>query len=68
MVQINARRRYVTPGGQQEGGGGKGASCLGIVAVAIALPPLTMTELQLESDSYITRLSSDLTVTYCEAR
>jgi neuronal PAS domain-containing protein 1/3 len=39
---------------------------LGLVAVAIALPPPTVTELRLEHDCFITRMTPDFTLTYCE--
>ena len=40
---------------------------LGMVALAIALPPPTSTEIRLESDTFVTRMSPDFTVSYCEA-
>ena len=43
-----------------------GNPLLGMVAVAIALPPPTITELRLEHDTFITRMSPDFTLTYCE--
>ncbi|XP_059161157.1 neuronal PAS domain-containing protein 3-like isoform X2 [Physella acuta] len=39
---------------------------LGLVGMAIALPPPTITELRLELDTFITRLSPDFKVIYCE--
>ena len=41
---------------------------LGLVAIAIALPPPTITELMIDSDMFITRLSPELNVTYVEPR
>ena len=41
---------------------------LGFVAIAIALPPPTITELLIDSDMFITRLSPELNVTYVEPR
>ncbi|CAI9724474.1 protein trachealess-like isoform X2 [Octopus vulgaris] len=41
-------------------------SLLGLVGMAIALPPPTITELRIDSDIFITRLSPDFTVLYCE--
>ena len=41
---------------------------LGCVGVAIALPPPTITELLLTADMFVTRLSPDLNVIYCEPR
>ena len=39
---------------------------LGLVGVAIALPPPTITELRIESDTFIMRLSPNLKVIYCD--
>ncbi|XP_055880355.1 protein trachealess-like isoform X1 [Biomphalaria glabrata] len=39
---------------------------LGLVGMAIALPPPTITELRLEQDTFITRLSPDFKIIYCE--
>ncbi|CAG5136374.1 unnamed protein product, partial [Candidula unifasciata] len=39
---------------------------LGMVGMAIALPPPTITELRLELDTFITKLSPDFKVIYCE--
>jgi len=44
------------------------APLLGMVGVAIALPPPTITELVIDNDMFITRLSPQLRVTYCEPR
>lgn len=44
-----------------------GAPVLGLVGVAIALPPPTVTELRLEHDTFITRMAPDFTVTFCES-
>lgn len=41
---------------------------LGMVGVAIALPPPTITELVIDNDMFVTRLSPQLKVTYCEPR
>jgi neuronal PAS domain-containing protein 1/3 len=41
---------------------------LGLVGVAIALPPPTITELIIDNDMFVTRLSPQLKVTYCEPR
>ncbi|KAL5009305.1 hypothetical protein ScPMuIL_014886 [Solemya velum] len=39
---------------------------LGVVALALALPPPTITELRIERDTFITRLNPDFKVIYCE--
>ncbi|RUS89142.1 hypothetical protein EGW08_003085 [Elysia chlorotica] len=39
---------------------------MGMVGMAIALPPPTITELRLELDTFITRLSPDFKIVYCE--
>ena len=41
---------------------------LGLVGMAIALPPPTITELIIDNDMFITRLSPQFKVTYCEPR
>ncbi|GFO34653.1 MAGUK p55 subfamily member 5-a [Plakobranchus ocellatus] len=39
---------------------------MGLVGMAIALPPPTITELRLELDTFITRLGPDFKIVYCE--
>ncbi|KAK3092406.1 hypothetical protein FSP39_002413 [Pinctada imbricata] len=47
--------------------GRKGApQILGMVGLAIALPPPTITELRIESDTFIMRLSPDFNIVYCD--
>lgn len=41
---------------------------LGVTAVAIALPSPTTTELLVDKDAFITRLSPTFVVTFCESR
>lgn len=41
---------------------------IGMVAVAIALPPPSINELRLESDMFVTRLSLDFRIAHCEPR
>ena len=41
---------------------------VGLVAIAIALPPPTVTEMVIDSDVFVTRLAPDLTVTLVEQR
>lgn len=57
-------------GAQVNGTGAKSSSSepplLGLVGMAIALPPPTITELRLELDTFITRLTPDFKVIYCE--
>ncbi|XP_070180063.1 protein trachealess-like [Littorina saxatilis] len=43
-----------------------GAPVMGLVGVAMAMPPPTITELKLEHDTFITRMTPDFTLTYCE--
>lgn len=39
---------------------------MGMVGIAIALPPPTITELRIESDTFIMRLNPDFSVIYCD--
>lgn len=41
---------------------------LGLVAIAIALPPPSINELRLEPDMFVTRHSLDLKIIHCEQR
>ncbi|CAB0021052.1 unnamed protein product, partial [Nesidiocoris tenuis] len=41
---------------------------LGMVSLAIALPPPSVHEIRLESDMFITRLNFDFTIAHCEPR
>ena len=41
---------------------------VGLVGIAIALPPPTVTEMVLDSDVFVSRLAPDLTVTLVEQR
>lgn len=41
---------------------------IGLVAIAIALPPPSINELRLESDMFVTRLSLDFRIAHCEPR
>ncbi|XP_073959523.1 PAS domain-containing protein trachealess isoform X4 [Choristoneura fumiferana] len=41
---------------------------LGMVALAIALPPPSVHEIRLESDMFVTRINFDFTVAHCEPR
>jgi neuronal PAS domain-containing protein 1/3 len=41
---------------------------IGMVAVAIALPPPSINELRLESDMFVTRLGLDFRIAHCEPR
>ena len=43
-----------------------GAPLFGLVGMAIALPPPTITELRIEADTFIMRLTPQLNVSYCE--
>ncbi|XP_023222499.1 protein trachealess-like isoform X3 [Centruroides sculpturatus] len=41
---------------------------IGMVALAIALPPPSMNEVRLESDMFVTRLTFDFRIVHCEPR
>jgi neuronal PAS domain-containing protein 1/3 len=41
---------------------------LGMIALAIALPPPTVHEVRLEPDMFVTRLSFDFRIVHCEPR
>jgi len=41
---------------------------LGMIAMAIALPPPTVHEVRLEPDVFVTRLAFDLRIIHCEPR
>ncbi|GAB6021454.1 hypothetical protein CHUAL_004059 [Chamberlinius hualienensis] len=41
---------------------------MGLVAVAIALPPPSINEVRLESDMFVTRLTFDFKIAHCEPR
>lgn len=41
---------------------------IGLVAIAIALPPPSINELRLEPDMFVTRHSLDLKIVHCEQR
>ena len=41
---------------------------IGMVAVAIALPPPSVNELRLESDMFVMRLGLDFKIVHCEPR
>lgn len=41
---------------------------LGMVALAIALPPPSVHEIRLECDMFVTRVNFDLRVAHCEPR
>ncbi len=41
---------------------------LGLVGLAIALPPPTINELLIDNDMFVTRLSPEFKVIYCEPR
>ncbi|KAG1667868.1 Protein trachealess [Nymphon striatum] len=43
-------------------------SILGMVALAIALPPPSINEVRLESDMYVTRLTFEFKIAHCESR
>ncbi|XP_061424289.1 neuronal PAS domain-containing protein 3-like [Lethenteron reissneri] len=53
-----------------DGGGGGGASVqlLGLVALAHALPPPTLSEIRIDCHMFVTRVSLDLRILYCENR
>ncbi|GBL78272.1 Protein trachealess [Araneus ventricosus] len=55
--------------GSHGGRGKQGAvSVMGMVAMAIALPPPSINEVRLESDMFVTRLTFEFRVAHCEPR
>ncbi|XP_061166787.1 protein trachealess-like isoform X2 [Saccostrea echinata] len=42
------------------------SNILGMVGMAVALPPPTITELRIESDTFIMRLNPDFSIIYCD--
>ncbi|GIY37089.1 protein trachealess [Caerostris darwini] len=49
-------------------GGASSSSVMGMVAMAIALPPPSINEVRLESDMFVTRLTFEFRVAHCEPR
>lgn len=41
---------------------------LGVVCLAIALPPPSVHEIRLESDMFVTRVNFDFRIAHCEPR
>lgn len=41
---------------------------MGLVGIALALPPPTINELRMENDMFVTRMGLDFKITYCEPR
>ena len=54
--------------GQPTGSQGQPIPLLGMIAMAIALPPPTVHEVRLEPDMFVTRLAFDLRIIHCEPR
>ncbi len=52
----------------QPGGPQGPVPLLGMIAMAIALPPPTVHEVRLEPDMFVTRLAFDLRIIHCEPR
>lgn len=50
------------------GDAGSAPKIIGLVAVAIALPPPSVNELRLESDMFVIRLGLDFKIMHCEPR
>ena len=48
--------------------GTKSSKLLGLVALALALPPPAAHELKLESDMFVMRLNFEFKVVHCEPR
>ncbi|GIX66824.1 protein trachealess [Caerostris extrusa] len=48
--------------------GASSSSVMGMVAMAIALPPPSINEVRLESDMFVTRLTFEFRVAHCEPR
>uniref|UniRef100_A0A8C4QY39 Neuronal PAS domain protein 3 n=1 Tax=Eptatretus burgeri TaxID=7764 RepID=A0A8C4QY39_EPTBU len=60
------RRRAVSSTGTSPQG--LVGQCLGMVVVAHALPPPTLSEVRVDCHMFVTKLSLDLRITYCESR
>lgn len=58
----------VNKSGQPSGPQGQPVPLLGMIAMAIALPPPTVHEVRLEPDMFVTRLAFDLRIIHCEPR
>ena len=49
-------------------GGRKNPTLLGMVGLAIALPPPSVHEMRLEPDMFVTRLGFDFRIAHCEPK
>lgn len=58
----------ISKSGQPSGAQGQPVPLLGMIAMAIALPPPTVHEVRLEPDMFVTRLAFDLRIIHCEPR
>lgn len=61
-------RRSTTTSSGQIMNGNSHSKIIGLVALAIALPPPSINELRLEPDMYVTRHSLDFKILHCEQR
>ncbi|XP_054719168.1 protein trachealess-like [Uloborus diversus] len=67
LVLSHLRPQYSFSRGKQPGQQSS-SSVLGMVAMAIALPPPSINEVRLESDMFVTRLTFEFRVAHCEPR
>lgn len=67
VVHIIAHLRPETHQNQRRDTSGP-PKIIGMVAIAVALPPPSINELRLESDMFVTRLGLDFRIAHCEPR
>ena len=74
LCRLRPQSQHLSSGSKTPGGGsqqiqpGQPIPLLGMIAMAIALPPPTVHEVRLEPDMFVTRLSFDLRIVHCEPR
>lgn len=66
LVLSHLRPQYSFSQGRKQQS--QAASVMGMVAMAIALPPPSINEVRLESDMFVTRLTFEFRVAHCEPR
>ncbi|XP_035220916.1 protein trachealess-like isoform X2 [Stegodyphus dumicola] len=64
LILSHLRPQYSFSNGRKQGS----ANVMGMVAMAIALPPPSINEVRLESDMFVTRLTFEFRVAHCEPR
>ncbi|XP_042902039.1 protein trachealess isoform X1 [Parasteatoda tepidariorum] len=68
LVLSHMRPQYNFSGRKQQGAGAGPQTVMGMVAMAIALPPPSINEVRLESDMFVTRLTFEFRIAHCEPR